>query len=125
MGAYHRHVVVTVACALLATGNVFAQTPRPGETAESARSPQTSSVRVAEGVSLEVVDWGGRGQTVVFLPGFGNTATSSISSLRSSLTNSASSVSRDGVSAHQPAPQLGTDSHNVGTICLRRSTRCG
>ncbi len=74
MDVYHRRVVVTIACALLVTGSVFAQTARLGDTAQSASLPLPSSVKVAEGVSLEVIDWGGRGQTVVFLPGFGNTA---------------------------------------------------
>lgn len=37
-------------------------------------APSVRMVRVAPGVSLEVVEWGGRGEPLVFLAGLGNTA---------------------------------------------------
>src|SRR4051812_39477486 len=37
-------------------------------------APIISMTRIGPGVSLEVLDWGGRGPTLVFLAGGGNTA---------------------------------------------------
>ena len=42
--------------------------------AASVSTPQTRQIRIGRGVSLEVVDWGGRGRPLVFLGGLGNTA---------------------------------------------------
>ena len=39
-----------------------------------AANPTAQHVQVAEGVSLEVLDWGGTGRPLVFLAGLGNTA---------------------------------------------------
>jgi alpha/beta hydrolase family protein len=59
--------VLVISGALLLISSVTAQTPARGSTLPT-------FVDVADGVRLEVVDWGGRGRTVVFLSGIGNTA---------------------------------------------------
>jgi non-heme chloroperoxidase len=61
--------VLAVIGVLLLIASVAAQTPSP-----SRGSALPAFVDVADGVRLEVVDWGGRGRTVVFLSGTGNTA---------------------------------------------------
>src|SRR5690348_13241743 len=42
--------------------------------APDARRPAIRMVAIGRGVTLEVVDWGGRGRPLVFLAGLGNTA---------------------------------------------------
>jgi len=61
--------VLAAVGSLLLIANADAQAP-----SLSRASAPPSFVDVADGVRLEVVDWGGRGRTVVFLSGIGNTA---------------------------------------------------
>lgn len=56
-------IPLSVASALL-----FAQAPKPH------RPPKVQFVEVEPHVRLEVLDWGGKGRPVVFLPGLGDTA---------------------------------------------------
>lgn len=68
-----------VAVAALATLLVACQGDQAPEAVDAATwvdpSPHEASfVNVAPGVDLEVLDWGGEGPPLVFLPGLGNTA---------------------------------------------------
>lgn len=63
------------AVAILAAGLALACSPGSSRTNVAAPSaPQTRQIRIGRDVSLEVVDWGGRGKPLVFLAGLGNTA---------------------------------------------------
>ncbi len=62
-------VIATVV--LVAAGTTWAQTPSEWQDP----SPHhIQFIEVQEGVKLEVLDWGGSGRAIVFLPGLGNTA---------------------------------------------------
>lgn len=61
------HKLAVLALSLLAA-LLFAQTPEPLQPAK------VQFVEVEPDVRLEVLDWGGKGRAVVFLPGLGDTA---------------------------------------------------
>lgn len=48
--------------------------PPPAPVAQAVRVPADRMLQVGEGVRLQYLDWGGAGETVVLLPGLGNTA---------------------------------------------------
>ena len=56
---------------LIAAGAAWAQTPSEWQDPSPHR---IQFVNVQENVKLEVLDWGGSGRAIVFLPGLGNTA---------------------------------------------------
>jgi len=61
--------IVTIV--LMAAGATWAQTPSEWQDP----SPHhIQFVNVQENVKLEVLDWGGSGRAIIFLPGLGNTA---------------------------------------------------
>ena len=67
--------IVNRSIAVLAAGLAFACSRGSGQNGvSSVPAPQTRQVRIGRDVSLEVVDWGGRGTPLVFLAGLGNTA---------------------------------------------------
>lgn len=60
---------LVLACASVACASASAESIQRPPSAPSIRM-----VRIAPGVTLEVLDWGGQGPTLVFLAGLGNTA---------------------------------------------------
>jgi hypothetical protein len=62
---------IVVNLVLMAAGATWAQTPSDWQ------DPSPHSIQfvtVQENVKLEVLDWGGTGRAIIFLPGLGNTA---------------------------------------------------
>jgi non-heme chloroperoxidase len=49
--------------------------------------PQIQHITVEEGVKVQVVDWGGSGPPLVFIPGLGNTARSTFDQIAPKLTS--------------------------------------
>lgn len=64
---------ITSLCAVVLLG-CQGETPELGDEWTDPSNHESSFVAVAAGVDLEVLDWGGSGPTMVFLPGLGNTA---------------------------------------------------
>jgi hypothetical protein len=62
-----RHAVRTAA--LLFASVALAQSPAP-----ALPSPAKSGFVTANGIRLHYLDWGGTGETILFLPGFNDTA---------------------------------------------------
>ncbi len=66
-----QRIVLTAFAAVLAAGACAAQTPAAWRDPSSHR---VTKVAVDRGVTLEVLDWGGSGRSIVLLAGLGNTA---------------------------------------------------
>jgi non-heme chloroperoxidase len=62
-----------LSCLLLSTGCATPSVPRTGPSDGGDSPHQVKRVKVARGVELEVLDFGGQGPALVFLSGLGNT----------------------------------------------------
>ena len=68
-----KRYVVIAALVVLAWTPAFAQDEEPTDNWED-QSPHKSGYVAVKGTKLHYLDWGGRGEALVFLPGFGATA---------------------------------------------------
>jgi hypothetical protein len=83
---------------------------------------KTILVTVAPDVQLEVLDWGGAGDTMVLLTGLGDNAHVTISSHTSSPTGFTSSASRAGATGARASPRKGMISTQERATTSRSST---
>ena len=104
-----------VATFLMAAGAIWAQTPSEWQDP----SPHhIQFVNVQENVKLEVLDWGGSGRAIIFLPGLGNTA-HVFDDFAPKLTGSfhVYGITRRGFGASS-APESGYDADRLGDDVL-------